>query len=81
MSPNQSKPEPIPLHLSNLTVTLVPHHIDRIGARVFLVLDNSAGGHMVDNLTLDNLRDLEGWLKLAILEAEALERVAHRRRA
>lgn len=80
MAPNQPTPEPIPVQLGNFMATLIPHHIENLGARVFLVLDGT-GGHLIANLTLDNVREFETRLKLAILEAEALERKAQRRRA
>lgn len=80
MALNQPAPEPIPMPLGGLLCTLVPHHIDGVGARVFLVLD-SADGHLIENITLADLRAFETRLKLAILEAEALERKAQRRHA
>lgn len=68
------------MQLGSLMVTFIPHYIASVGVRAFLVLDN-VNVHVLENLTLEDLRTLETRVKLAILEAEALERKAQRRRA
>lgn len=68
------------LTIAGANVTLVPHYIDHVGARVFLVLDTPRP-HQVNNYSPDDLRHIAARLKLAADEAEALERTAQRRRA
>ncbi len=68
------------LNLAGADVTLVPHYVDHVGPRVFVVLDTTHD-HQVHNYTPDDLRHIAARLKLAADEAESLERTAQRRRA
>lgn len=56
-------------------VTLMPHQIDTIGARVFLILDEPRVHYSI-NLTPADARALANYLTLAAAEAEAMERRA-----
>ncbi len=68
------------LSFAGASLTLVPHHIDSVGPRVFLVLDTTQT-HNIVNYTPEDLRFLAMQLILAADEASALARTAQRRRA
>jgi len=55
--------------------TMVPHHIENIGARVFFIMDEPRNRYSV-NLTPQDARALAHYLTLAAGEAEAAERRA-----
>lgn len=69
-----------PITLGTVTATLLPHHIETVGARVFFIVDEP-GVHWTFNLTVENVRLLANCLTISANEAEALARKAHRRRA
>ena len=63
--------------LGTVNFTTVPHHIEKIGPRVFLVFDEHGTRYSL-NLTPANARMLAMCLTTATCEAEALERAAKR---
>lgn len=62
-----------PMRLGHCSATFVPHSLDHLGARVFLVLDTSAM-HEIVNLSADDARRLAERLKIAACEAEAMQK-------
>ena len=64
--------------LGQATVTLVPHHIEGIGPRLFLVIEESGVRYPL-NLAPAEARELADYLKIAACQAEALERRAHQK--
>lgn len=64
--------------LGTANFTTVPHHIEHIGARVFLVFEEHGTRYSL-NLTPANARLLAMCLTTAACEAEALERKARER--
>lgn len=71
-------PSAEPLRLGTVTAELLPHRIESVGARLFLVL-HEAHEDFVMNLTPEDARRLAMHLQLAACEAEARDR-NHRRR-
>lgn len=63
--------------LGTVNFTTVPHHIERIGARVFLVFEEHGTSYRL-NLTPADARKLAMCLTTGACEAEALERAAKR---
>ena len=55
--------------------TMVPHHIENIGARIFFIMDEPRNRYSV-NLTPQDARALARYLTLAAGEAESAERRA-----
>lgn len=64
-----------PLTLGSCSVDFVPHHIEGIGPRVFVIISDSP-----INLTADDARRLAEQLKIAACQAEALQKKAARRK-
>lgn len=69
----------ITLTLGTVTVTLTPHIIDGIGARVMMGVEER-GMRWVVNLAPDHARSLGSNLTLATCEAESIERREQRRK-
>jgi hypothetical protein len=67
------------LQLDSVRVLFKPHHLDAIGPRVFVVIDEPHI-HTGMNLTADHARRLAERLIIAACQAEALERNAERRK-
>ena len=64
--------------LGTVNFTTTPHHIERIGPRVFLVFEEHGTKYSL-NLTTANARLLANCITVGACEAEALERKAHQK--
>lgn len=59
-----------PLCLGSIELLFQPHHIDGIGALVFLVMDGPHN-HLAMNFTADDARRFADRLKIAACQAES----------
>jgi len=70
--------------IAGAALTLIPHYIDKVGARVFVVLAPpgvAPDQHGIAHYTVGDIRFMAAQLKLAADEAESLERKHQRRSA
>ncbi len=68
------------VQLGSATVTLTPHILDGIGARILIKIDEPNAPTVRLNLTPDAARTLRTELALATCEAESIERREQRRK-
>ena len=68
-----------PFMVGNTRVELVPHYVEGVGARMFMILDDSHGNHTVQNMTATDARALASQLMIAACDADSQERRAHQK--
>jgi len=61
--------EPYEFTVGNLSVTLTPHYIGGVGARVMVIVDKP-----ISSLSAEDIQQLATKLKIAACEAESLEK-------
>jgi len=70
------------LHVGNVNITFIPHHIHGIGGRVFIVIDKhplDKSLHNALSLSADDARRLADSIKIAACQADSLSRQDERR--
>jgi hypothetical protein len=65
-----------PLQIGSIKLHILPHYINGIDARVFLVVDEA---HIAMNFSADDARRFADRLKIAACQAESIGKQADRR--